>query len=132
MARLTTVILLAFNGISALFGGGALVTDPSGGRLGMPVDMLKFSAFNDFLLPGLILFVILGLGSTITCIIVIMKIRGYPFLTIFIGFALSIWISIQSLLLKDVHYLHIFYGLIGIILIILGILLRRKEYGSKV
>ena len=131
MTRLTAVVLLIFIGVTALFGGGALATDPTGDTLGMPVDILKNSAFNDFFVPGLILFVVLGLGSIITSIVVIMKVHGYPFLTIFIGFALSIWISVQMLILRDVHYLHILYGLIGIILIVLGILLRKKEYGKQ-
>ena len=130
MIRLTTVILLIFNGISALFGGGALVADPSGSSLDIPVESLKNSAFTDFFIPGLILFVILGLGSIITSIVVIMRTSGYPFLTIFIGFALAVWISVQMLILHEVQWIHVLYGLIGIALIILGIFLRKIEYGS--
>jgi len=131
MTRLTAIILLFFNGISAVFGGGALMNDPSGSVIKLPTEILKNSPFPNFFVPGLILFVVLGLGSLFTSILVILKIRGYPFLTIFMGFALSIWISVQMLMIRDVHYLHIIYGLIGIILIILGILLRRKEYGIQ-
>lgn len=131
MTRLTAVILLAFNGIGALYGGGMLIYDPSGAMLGLPKETLKHSPFSDFFLPGLILFVILGLGSIVTCIVAIMKTQGYPFLTIFIGFALSIWISVQMLMLQGVHWAHILYGLIGIALILLGIVLRKKEYGSN-
>jgi len=93
--------------------------------------MLQNSPFTNFFIPGLILFTILGLGSLFAAIIVIMKLRGYPFMVIFMGFSLSIWISVQIIYIKDVHYLHIIYGLIGIILIILGIFLRRKEYGFQ-
>ena len=128
MTRLTTVILLLFNGISALFGGGALVADPSGNSLSIPVESLKNSSFSDFFISGLLLFVVLGLGSIVTCIVVIMRTKGYPFLTIFIGFALSIWISVQMLILHEVNWIHVLYGIIGIVLIILGIFLRRKEY----
>ena len=130
MIRTTAIILLIFNGISAVFGGGALMNDSTGGILNMPVEMLQYSPFTNFFIPGLILFTIIGLGSLFAGIIVIMKLRGYPFMVIFMGFALSIWISVQILYLKDVHYLHIIYGLLGIILIILGIFLRRKEYGK--
>jgi len=107
------------------------MNDPSGSVIKLPTEILKNSPFPNFFVPGLILFVVLGLGSLFTSILVILKIRGYPFLTIFMGFALSIWISVQMLMIRDVHYLHIIYGLIGIILIILGILLRRKEYGKQ-
>ena len=50
-----------FLGIGAVFGGTVLVIDPSGGLLNMPTTMLKHSPFKNFLLPGIILLVILGL-----------------------------------------------------------------------
>ena len=129
MIKILAILLLAFTGISAIAGGGALMLDPSGESVDMPLDLLKHSPFKNFFLPGLILFTIIGLGCLVAFGIVIKKARGYPFLVIFIGFALSIWISVQMLFIRNVHFLHIVYGLIGIILIILGIFLRRKEYG---
>jgi len=104
---------------------------PDGSYLKIPTELLKNSPFSNYTIPGLILFIIIGLGSLITSLVVIRKVRGYPFLTIFMGFALAIWISLQMLMIRQVHFLHIIYGLIGIILIILGIFLRRKEYGIK-
>lgn len=129
MIRIAAIFLLILNGISALIGGGGFLLDPSGTSLKMTTESLKYSPFSDFVIPGLILFIVFGIGSLITSLVVIRKVRGYPFLTIFMGFALAIWISVQMLMLRQVHYLHIIYGLIGIILIILGIFLRRKEYG---
>ena len=55
------LFLLLFLSLGALFGGGALMLDPTGELLQMPVTMLKGSPFNDFLIPGLILFTILGI-----------------------------------------------------------------------
>lgn len=131
MTRATTIILLLITTISAIFGGGAMLIDPSGTNQGLPIETLKNTPFENFLIPGLVLFVIFGLGGLITTIIVMKKIKGYPFLTISMGFALSIFISIEILMLKDVHFLQIIFAIIGISLVILGILLRKKEYGLK-
>ncbi|ADI14904.1 hypothetical protein [Truepera radiovictrix] len=53
--------LLLLLSANALFGGYSLLADPSGGGLGMPVSLLEGSLFADFLIPGLILFSVLGL-----------------------------------------------------------------------
>jgi hypothetical protein len=50
------ISLLAFLGIGAIGGGGALIISPSGKLLGgIPLSLLKNSPFNDFLIPGIIL-----------------------------------------------------------------------------
>lgn len=108
-----------------------MLIDPSGTNQGISIETLKNTPFDDFLIPGLILFIMFGLGGLITTIIVMKKIKGYPFLTISMGFALSLFISVEILMLKDVHFLQIIYAIIGISLVILGILLRKKEYGLK-
>jgi hypothetical protein len=56
------IFLLAFLGISALGGGRALIISPSGKLLGgLPLSILKNSPFEDFLNPGIILFLVLGI-----------------------------------------------------------------------
>ncbi len=58
-------ILLLLNGIAALWGGGALVADPSGSSLGLSSDWLVSGPFVDYAIPGLILFIVLGIGSVV-------------------------------------------------------------------
>ena len=53
-------ILVALQAISGIAGGVALVLDPSGGVLQMPVSVLRSGPFTDFLVPGLILLLVLG------------------------------------------------------------------------
>jgi len=53
-------ILVAVQALSGLAGGVALVIDPSGGVLRMPVSALRSGPFTDFLVPGLILLLVLG------------------------------------------------------------------------
>jgi len=55
------LFLLAFVGIGAGFGGGVLIISPDGKLFGMPLSLLKNSPFNSFLIPGIILFSVLGI-----------------------------------------------------------------------
>ena len=67
------LFLLAFLGLSAIGGGGALIISPSGVLLGgLPLSILERSPFNNFLVPGIILFVVLGF---IPCLLVIALIK---------------------------------------------------------
>jgi len=67
MMKLKTVrnillFLLAFLGLSAIGGVGALIISHSGKLLGgLPLSILERSPFDNFLVPGIILFVVLGL-----------------------------------------------------------------------
>jgi hypothetical protein len=61
------LFLLIFLSLGALFGGGVLVVDPSGEFIQMPVTILKDSPFNNFLIPGLILFAVLGVFPALVC-----------------------------------------------------------------
>lgn len=53
--------LLALLGIRGLAGGAAFLVDPSGGVVGVPTEVLTPLPIDDFMLPGLVLFVGLGL-----------------------------------------------------------------------
>ena len=127
MQRTISIILLFFNGVSACFGGGALISDPSGQKIQMPLDMLKYSPFHNFLIPGLILFFVLGIGSLIAGIQVIRSVKSYSLYIIFIGAVLAIWIITQMLMVRGIHFLHFIYGGIGIVLLILGIKQWKRQ-----
>ncbi|MDZ4711941.1 MAG: hypothetical protein SGI89_06395 [bacterium] len=61
-ARNFLIALLAFLGLGAIGGGGVLIISPGGELIGMPLSMLDHSPFNNFFLPGIILFSILGIA----------------------------------------------------------------------
>lgn len=54
------ILLHLLLGIGAVFGGVVLVIDPSGELINMPITLLENSPFDSFLIPGIILFVVLG------------------------------------------------------------------------
>lgn len=100
------LVLLAFLGLGALGGGGVLIISPSGKLLGMPLSMLEKSPFDNFFLPGLILFLVIGLVPC-ALIIALLKMPKSKFAnffrdmrwpwtyTIYVSFALIIWIQME-------------------------------------
>lgn len=52
--------LLGFLGVRALLGGGQFILVPSGDLLGVSQSMLAGTPFDDFLIPGIVLFGVLG------------------------------------------------------------------------
>ena len=117
------LILLFINGIGALFGGWGLIGDPTGTSMGWTTAMLQHSLFNDYLIPGIILFTANGLSSLIIAFFTIRKNSFYPQLIMIQGYILSGWIIIQILMIRQVHMLHFICGIIGVSLISAGIAL---------
>jgi hypothetical protein len=122
---------LAFLGISAAFGGIVLVANPSGGLIGMPVSLLRFSPFDDFLIPGLILGIVFGLGSFAAILALwfrpawslasaLTHATGEHWawsVALAIGSSQVIWIVTQMLMLRGVNVLHFLYGGIGLLIV---------------
>ena len=125
--RIISIILLVFTGISACFGGIVLVMDPTGSIIQMPVELLKHSPFTNFLIPGLILLIIIGIGSIVTTVFVISKNKYFPKIITASGSALIIWIITQIIMIQSLSYLHFVYGGIGLILLILGVIQWKIE-----
>jgi len=127
MSRILAIILLAFIGLGAVYGGVMLISDPTGWKIGLHTGMLKYSPFSDFLIPGIILLIVLGMGSLVTCALVTLRSGRYAMWIIFFGFAIAIWISVQMLMLRQVYFLQLLFGVIGLTIIVLGIFERKKE-----
>ena len=116
-----------FNSLSALGGGLLLIIDPGGDKTQMPIEWLKDSPFNDFLIPGIILFVFIGVFSLISAIAVIKKTNKYQLLIITQGLIMLCWLTVEIIIIKSFYApLHVPYYLTGLALIILGTLIFQK------
>jgi hypothetical protein len=139
------IILLIFQSISALFGGIALIVEPSGSLLKMPVVSLENSPFSSFLLPGIVLTVLLGIFPAFTayCLIFRPAKKGFNFLnlyadrhcgwaySLYIGLMLMIWITVQVAIVGYGHIIQTVYASIGIILTILTLIPSVMRYYIK-
>lgn len=94
---LAAAVLL--QGLSGISGGIALVADPSGAVLGLPVTLLADSLFRDYLFPGLILFGVLGILSLIVAWALWRRLPWSFYGSAFVGIALVVWIIVQILMI---------------------------------
>jgi hypothetical protein len=135
------IFLLGFLSFGAIFGGMAFILKPDGSIYDMPVEILQNSPFKDFLVPGIILFVTFGLLPVYVIYTLIKKpenkameklnlLPDHHFswtFSIYIGFALIIWINIQTLILDAVDILHTIYSSLGILIICMALLPKTRE-----
>ena len=112
--RILLSVLHAVVGIGAVLGGWAAIVDPMA-PLGASADALKNSPFSNYLIPGIILFTVIGLGNIFSLLAIILKSRFQGYISGVFSFALIIWIVVQVIMLNGVHFLHILFFGIGII-----------------
>lgn len=118
--KILAALLLIFNGVGAIFGGGNLISHPDGSRLSWTVDMLKHTPFNDFLIPGIILLAANGIFSFVVLGMMIFGLKRYSTFIMLQGFILSGWILIQVIMLQQILSLHLIMGGAGLLLIVCG------------
>jgi hypothetical protein len=118
-------ILQAFIGVGAAPAGILLIYNPSGSDLGMTVEMLINSPFLNFLIPGIFLLGVNGLGSLLGALATFKRYRFASKIAIGLGIFLILWIAVQAYWLGDLHWLHILYFILGNIELVLGLKLQK-------
>lgn len=89
-------LVLAF---LAAAGGGSLMAAPSGEILGLSLEWLDKTPFDDFFIPGLLLFAVVG-GSYLLAALCLIFLPLWARLAVFFaGATLSVWIVVQIALL---------------------------------
>jgi hypothetical protein len=145
-AQNTLISLLAFLGLGAMGGGAALIISPSGKLLGgLPLSILERSPFNNFLIPGIILFLILGLTPCLLIFALIKKsankfaeyLNFYKDMywawsySIYVAFALIIWIQVETIFVQGVSWLQNFYMFYAILIILVALLPQVRTIYKK-
>jgi len=120
--------LQAFIGLGALGGGFMLVKDPSGSALGLPMSFLEGSPFSDFLIPGIFLLAVNGLGSMIGAGLTYARRRYAEEIAIVLGTILVTWIVIQVVIIRSFSWLQILYFIFGVIELGIGLFIRQHRF----
>lgn len=89
------VALEVFLSVGALAGGAALVLGPRGEIIPLPVSALRGSPFDSYVMPGLILFGVLGLGPLAAALLVRLRHPLAPVAGFAVGVALLIWLAVE-------------------------------------
>ncbi len=119
--------LHALIGVGAMAGGTAPILNPVS-PMGMSVDALKNSPFDNFLIPGIILFTVIGLGNVTGAVTILLKSKFQGYISGILGGTLVIWIVVQCIMLRTVVFLHVLFFIFGLIQAALaGVILFNKE-----
>lgn len=125
------IILVFFQMVSALPAGWSLITKPSGTGIGIPLDLLQDTPFSNFMIPGLFLFIFLGLFPALIFYGFVKRpifstlekfnlYKDYHWswtFSYYLGVILILWINMQLFFIKEFSILHFVYSLLGILII---------------
>jgi hypothetical protein len=139
------IFLVFFLSAGALFGGYMLLSDPSGSSLKMPITALANSPFSDFVIPGLILFIFMGLiPLTLVYALIarpawhranflnIYKTQHWSWTyTLYVSIILVIWIDVQIWFLGYGAFIQTLYALLGIFMIIITLIPSNMHYYAE-
>ena len=109
------VVLALFNALSA-FAGGVAVT---AGIIGMPLSILAGSPFTSFVIPGIVLFVVVG-GSQFVAAVLLLRRReaGLLWSTV-AGIGMLVWIFVEIMIIGGGAWLQTLYFLTGLAQVVL-------------
>lgn len=119
------VILLAFLSLSGLFGISFLI-DPSGELVEMPISLLDKLPIDTFILPGLFLLVVYGIGSSIITLGLIRQLFWAPVAGLLLGLVLIGWVIGQIILWGEPVFLQYLYLTVGAAIFVLSLITKRQ------
>ena len=140
------LIVLGFLALGAIGGGIVLIISPDGELLGLPLSEFKNIPFTSYLIPGIILFSILGVIPSLLIIALLKKpeskiaeqinifndMHWSWTYSIYIAFTLIGWIHIELIFLQGVvHWLQTFYMFYAILIIIIALLPQMRYFYKK-
>ena len=125
VARLAVVLEL-FLAIGALGGGGLLILGPDGHLLGIPPKMLAGTPFDTFLVPGILLFVFVGVLPIAAALVAARRRSIAPVAALAVGLTLMGWITVEMVLLAGPSSLFwAFYLVLGTVIAATGVAWSR-------
>lgn len=117
-------------GGTALFGGFSLMMTPDGSSLNLSLDILRDTPFTDYYVPGLLLFILIGLFHIAGALVTGIQLRLAGSLAVFLGITLLFWIIIQVAMIGYASLLQPLYFILGLAEMDLGVRWRHANAGS--
>ena len=117
--RRLVIALSVLAAVSAIAGGTELVIWRAGNQF-LPLELIRYTPFSNFLVPGLVLAIVVG-GTSLACAALAWRrSRAAVDTTLLAGGALTVWIVAEVAMLRGFHWLHAPYGIVGVALLGLG------------
>lgn len=107
-----------------------MILDPSGEANQLSSEWLQGSPFPNYLIPGLVLSLGIGVLSIVAAFAGLLHYHNFPLLLILEGLVLCIWIIVQMMIIPGISFLQPLFGLLGLSLIVMGIYQSRSLFTS--
>lgn len=114
--------------ISAIYGGAILMLERADDPLGMPLEWLDDTPFSDYFVPGLTLFSVFGVGSVAVVVGLLRRRAWAGVASVGLGLAQLVWIAVEAFYLRTVQPLHVVYGGLGAVLVVLATRPSVRDY----
>ncbi len=117
-----TIMLEVLLSMGALGGGLVLMIAPRGEIMPLPLSALAGSPFDTYLVPGLILFGVLGLGPLVAARLAWLRHPLAPTAALVVGVALLIWVAVEVAIIgySSEPPLQAIYGILGIAIVLVA------------
>jgi hypothetical protein len=116
-------ILLAFSAFNA-FGGGLYGMT---GAEGVPVEWLEGSVFKNYIIPGMVLFFVIGGAFTFAAVAVFARLRIARKATITAIALVLFWLAVQMAIIGYVSWMQPFTAVIALVMLGLALLLPKPQ-----
>lgn len=110
------VILELVTSVMAIPVGLWFIGDPSGKVMGLPAGWIEATPFGTYLIPGIYLFAMNGLGMLLLAALTVRRQWIAPWLTGVLGVGLIIWILVQLVVMPETMILQWIFLATGIAL----------------
>lgn len=128
LPRTLIIVLSIFASVTALGGSVWLLLLRHGDANMLPRELIRFTPFSSFLLPGIFLAIVAGTNAVCAGMVW----RRSPLSRDVMGLAggaMTVWIAAEVALLRQAHWLQFLYGALG--LTVLGLALVRAFRSSQ-
>jgi hypothetical protein len=133
---IAAVVLEVVLALGALGGGIALMLGPRGEIIPLPLSLLNGSVFASYFVPGLILFVVLGVGPLVVAYLAWSGHPLAPALTLAVGGALLVWLTVEIIIVgySDTPPLQPIYIGLGVLISLVGstwLVRERRSHSAR-
>jgi hypothetical protein len=103
-----------------------MISDPSGAILKLPAGLLQGSPFPNYLVPGILLAVVVGGFFLVAVFLNLLRHKSRYNFALAAGVIIFVWILSQIILIASIHWLHLVYLGMGILIILVAYQLKGK------
>ncbi len=119
-------VAAVFTGVLAIPVGLMFMADPTGASIGLPPEWIEATPFGSYLVPGLYLFVMNGIGMLVLAALILLRSWAAPWLTAILGVGLIIWILVQLAVMPETMILQWIFLATGLVLGFVALLWLRR------